>query len=232
MMRSFSHQTFEHFYDDDFGALFRGAEFLDCIFKGCALSTVRTPVLRTRVQDICLKNCAQSGCSIYSAVCEDILVDGFATSGQPFQTWAAAFRHVEFRGNIGDLMLSNVLLAGLGLPSEQGAFDRANSAFYQDVDWALDIRRAEFEDLEIRGVPARLIRRDPETEVIITRERALEGTWTDLKFKSDVTPICIQLFLDRGDADYVFVAAKRNSCFRDRLADVRLLRKAGIAEPD
>jgi hypothetical protein len=129
-------------------------------------------------------------------------------------------------------MTSRLLIPGRCEPHEQRAFDEANAEYYRHVDWALDISEGEFKDLELRGVPARLIRRDPETQVLITRKVALQGPWRDLDFRSNVTPACISLFLGRDEPDYVLVAPKRSRRFRDCVADIELLRKAGIAEPD
>jgi len=47
----------------------------------------------------------------------------------------------------------------------QRIFDEANAEYYSTVDWALDIGRGEFVELDLRSVPAHLVRRDPETEV-------------------------------------------------------------------
>ena len=54
--------------------------------------------------------------------------------------------------------------AGDNLPTQS----IAGQAFYQKIDWALDISRGEFRDLELKGIPARLVRRDPETQLIVT----------------------------------------------------------------
>jgi len=42
-----------------------------------------------------------------------------------------------------------------------------------DLEWAIDISSAKFRLLEITGIPAKCIIRDPRTQKIVTRERAL-----------------------------------------------------------
>src|SRR5262249_52776668 len=110
----------------------------------------------------------------------------------------------------------------------------ANAAYYENVEWALDISGAEFGEMEIRGIPAALIRRDPETQVVITRQNALNCAWRDLPFEETLMSTSIKLFLEFPEwgPSKCLVAPKRHPKFRQYLHDIQLLRKAGIAEPD
>lgn len=88
------------------------------------------------------------------------------------------------------------------------------------------------------GVPGRLIRRDPESQVLITRERALQvatpGWEKQLDPSNKLWPFMVNLFLGDGDPDTVFVAplgaakAKRDPL----LKGLQELRRIGLAEPD
>jgi hypothetical protein len=100
------------------------------------------------------------------------------------------------------------------------------------VDWALDIANAEFEEAEIQAVPARLVRRDSATQVIVTREKAIQGLWRELDLSKTHWDTSIEFFLERGDPDVVLVAPKRNRKYRQLLDGLRALRDAGVAEPD
>ena len=161
-----------------------------------------------------------------------MLVDGFKTNGL-FQTWAAAFKHVTIKGRIGRIMINQAVAAGLAEPAEQQAFDEANASYYAGADWALDITEAEFQELDIRGVPARLVRRDPETSIVITRRKALEGRWEELDFPpSSWCPTAIDMFLEREEPDLVLVAGTRARDFRILLESFQMLREAGIATED
>ncbi len=53
-------------------------------------------------------------------------------------------------------------------------WDIANAEYYQNVDWALDIREATFGSFSITAFFA-LVRRAPETTAVVTREAALQG---------------------------------------------------------
>jgi hypothetical protein len=179
-----------------------------------------------------LISCEQRGSSIWGAILDDVIVDGFSTNGQLFQTWGAVFKHVTLRGKIGRIMISPAVKGGLATPSQQRAFDEANAEFYSGVDWALDIREAEFEEGEFQRVPAHLIRRDPETQVVVKREAAMRGEWRNLDLSKTHWATSIEFFLERGDHDVVLVAPKRNRKFKHLLAGLKMLRDAGVAEPN
>jgi hypothetical protein len=222
----------EDFDDFESGALFQDVEFRRCYFQGCSLSVTRDPSLRSTVRNVRLIDCGQRGCSLDTAVLEDVLVDGFKTNGQLFQTWGAVFNRVVLKGKIDRLMLSSVVSPGLATPAEQRAFDETNAEYYRHVEWALDISQGEFKELDIRGLPGELIRRDPETQVLVTREKALQVKWRSLPFRENVWLIGLNLFLESGVSATVFDAEKRNPKFRNYLADLQLMRAAGLAEPD
>jgi len=236
-MRTFQDKTFEHFDDRNSRASYSGLSFQKCFFRNCVFSVTTRPALRSRACNVEFIDCEQQSCSLWPAIVEDVLIDGFKTHGQLFQTWGAVFKHVVLKGKIDRLMISGAVLPSLLISkkdrqAELAAFAKANIAYYESVDWALDISQGEFKELEIRGIPGRLIRRDPETQILVTRETAMRGEWRKLKFRTNVTSVCFNLFLDRQDTDMLFVAEKRNPHFRDDLADLQLLRKSGIAEPD
>jgi hypothetical protein len=225
-------REFECFYDQDSGAVFSDIEFRRCHFVSSALSITRDPALRSTIRNIKLLNCSQQGCSLDAAIVEDVLVDGFETKGQLFQVWGAVFNRVVLRGNIGRLMISPVVDLMGEHPESQKAFDHANAQYYRNIEWALDISQASFKELDLRCIPARLIRRDPETQVVVTRDKALLGKWRDLPLKEGLWKTSLNLFLEDNSPDIVLVAPKRARKFRDYLADLKTLQATGIAEPN
>ena len=185
------------------------------------------------MRNVRLIGCEVMGCALNAAIVEDVVVDGLETHGDLLQTWGAVFKHVTLRGDIGRIMISPAVATGLAKPHEQRAFDQANAAYYATVDWALDISEARFfGECDIRGIPARLIRRDPETQVVVTREKALSGEWRKVDLSDTWWGGWIELFLRDGDPDVVLVAPKRHPRYRVLLEGLRKLREAGIAEPD
>lgn len=152
----------------------------------------------------------------------------------------AVFKHVTLRGRIGPIILSHLVTPSQRDSTVQRAFAEANAAYYTTVDWALDIREAEFEeDVDLRGIPGHLIRRDPKTQVLVMRAKALEGTWRQLNLEKTYWPAAIEFFLDGGLNSTVLVAPKKitNSIanpwkVQDLIDGLQMLRDVGVAEPD
>lgn len=236
-MQVFENQTFHGFDDRESASVFCDAEFGRCIFDDCAISITHDPRRRSTVRNMRLLNCTANGGRVNRAIIEDVLVENCKWPGL-FQIFGAVFKHVTLRGKFGRLMISNDVLprsdVNPGYEYENvGAFREANAAYYADVDWALDISQGQFQEFCIRGVPGRLIRRDPETQVLVTREKALEGEWRDLEFRDGLCAVSLDLFLQREEEeDTVLIAPKRHRKFPLYLEDLQLLREAGVAEPD
>ncbi|MEW4452015.1 hypothetical protein AB1L30_04955 [Bremerella sp. JC817] len=231
-MKIFENEDLESFQDRDSGAVFADIEFRNCYFRSCIVSVTKDPALRSYVKNVTLRQCSQRGCAIYSGIFENVVVDGLKTNTQLVQVWGAVFKHVVLRGNIDRLMISpNVDVKG-ERPAVQVAFDQANSEYYRHVDWALDISEGAFKDLWIQGVPAHLIRRNPESQVVVTREKAMAGEWRELSLHEQIWSLALRRFLEGKDDAVVLVAPKRHRKFRRYVEDLRTLQQAGVAEPD
>ncbi len=231
MTRIIERQEFHGFYDQNSKRVFSDLEFKYCKFWGSAISITYNPKRRSIVRNVRLIHCEQGGCAVETAIVEDVTVDGLRTHGL-LHTWGAVYKHVVLKGNIDNIMISPVIATGTATPKQQRAFDEANGRYYETVDWALDISEGRFDECEIQRVPARLIRRDPETQVVITREKALMGEWKKLDLSKTYWRTSIEFFLERGDQDLVLVAPKRYSKYQVLLDGLKMLRDAGVAEPD
>jgi hypothetical protein len=231
-IRVFEDREFRRFYDQNSGRTFSNLEFRRCRFVSSRISITRKPRRRSTIRNVKLIQCEVLGCALGTAIVEDVVVDGVKTHGQLFQTWGAVFKRVTLKGNIGRIMISPAVATGMAKPREQLAFDEANAAYYAGVDWALDISEARFEGCDIRRVPAHLIRRDPETQMVITREKALLGEWRRIDLSRTYWDTAIELFLEDGDPDVVLVAPKSHPRYRAYLDGLKKLRDAGVAEPD
>jgi hypothetical protein len=236
-MGLFEGREFHDFDDRDSRAVFSNLEFRRCHFESCTLSITQQPFLRSSVQNVRLIDCSQRGSSLNAAIVQDVLVDGFRTNNQLFQTWGAVFNRVVLRGRIDRLMISNDVLPSVLIDESQRsleieAFRAANAEFYRHVEWALDISQGEFKELDIRNVPTHLIRRDAETQVVVTRERASMGRWKELNLKETLWRTWIHYFLQSDESSTVLVAPKRHAKFRNLLEDLKVLREAGVVEPD
>ena len=205
-------------------AVLSGCWFFACHFGMSA----KSPTQRRTIRDIRLVDCkATNNSALGPAVVEDVDVNGLLTGGL-CTVWGAVFRHVTLRGKCGRFLLN------LPRPSDQREqFMDANRTFYEAVDWALDVSQGEFEELEIRGVPARLIRRDPETQVVVTRAKvkALEQVWRGLDLAGTPWAISLSHLAESPFDDRVLVAPKRGKEFRRWQEGLHLLQRAGVAEP-
>jgi hypothetical protein len=228
-MTKFVRQSFVGMFDRDSGGVLADLEFEACYFEGCGLSITRSPSLRTVVRQTKLLDCEQRGSQVDGCVFDEVLVEDLKTNGL-LQTWAAVFRHVSLRGKIGRVMFSDVVAAGIASREEQREFDRANEEFYAAVDWAIDISEAQFEECDLRGVPARLVRRDPSTQAVVTREAAMAGGWRNVDLSKTYWATAIELFLQSQRADVVLVAPRRHRKFKDLLEGLHRLRECGAAE--
>jgi hypothetical protein len=227
-MRKYEKQPLFGLRDRDSGATYSDLRFVDCTFSNCALSITSDPALRATVRNVELVNVQVHACRIWSVIVDDVQIDGLKTEGL-LQTWGAVFRRTVLRGLIGEVMISHEIRAGLAPPEIQAAFDDANADFYRGVDWALDIREAEFVDCVLRGIPAALVRRDPDTQVVVTRASALDPAWRALELSDTHWATAIETFLESGKADIVLVAGKRHPHFEELRDGLARLRDAGIA---
>jgi hypothetical protein len=231
MRELFSNQQFECIYDRDSGCVFEGYEFCECRFVSSALSITIDPAKRTTIRDVVLQNCEILGCALEAAIIEDVVVDGLKTNGL-FQTWGAVFKHVTLKGKIERVMFSPTVGVTRADRSHQILFDEANGHYYASVDWALNIREALFGECDIRGVPAHLVLRDPETQVVVTRAEAARGAWRKLDLSKTPWPTALEFFLERGERDVVLVAPKRHKKFKQLMEGLKQLRDSGVAEPN
>ena len=235
MTRLFENQTFERFCEDGCGAVYSDFVFRRCTFVNCDVSITDVPQLRSTVRNVQLIDCvrARDPAGLSCPIVEDCLIENLKIE-ELLQTWGAVFKHVTFKGRIGPIMLSNCLCPTFtSTEAMHRIFDEANAQYYSTVDWALDISKAEFtEDCDIRGIPSRLIRRDPETQVVVSREKAMRGDWRKLDLTKTYWAVALDAFLRLGCEDIVLVAPKQAKDFKHLLRGLQSLRKSGVAEPD
>ena len=153
------------------GRVYENVKFVECSFRNCWLSPAVIPRKRTVVRNAHLEGCSQSVCELGTCVLEDVVVNSLRCSSA---LWGGggAFKHVVLRGRIDSFCHRTRVNSYKWTSSIQAAFDQANAEFYTEVDWALDIRDALFRVAEIQGIPAELVRRDTETQVVVKREKA------------------------------------------------------------
>lgn len=201
-------------------------EFFNCEFVGEGLTTYGSASHRSTARNIRLKDCRLNSFFGNGVVFDGVVVDGLRTSRMPVILNGCAFRHVTLAGHLGRFLINRNVTYDDDLRNE--AFHAANAAFYDTVDWALDISNAQAACIEIRGaIPARLIRRNPDDQVAMTRDVALSGEWQHYDPISSFT-IAVSIFLDSSADENVFVAARRSRHFKEEVAFFHRLRDAGL----
>jgi len=237
VMKRIENQTFEHFTDWVSGKVFSDIEFINCSFVGCGFSMIDIVnfddldlvALRSVARNLSFTNCDVRGCYVKPGIVEDVLIDGLKLKNH-VQTAGTVFKHVTIKGMIDLLMLTPYVDFSGRFPNVQGSFDEANREYYKNVDWALDISEAQFKDCDIRAIPSRLIRRDPKTQAILTREKALEGKWKDVDLSGTHWSLSIEWLIEHGYEDKILVAPKKGRNFKVLLEGLYRLRDAGVVD--
>lgn len=233
----FEGEEFFRFQDRDSGALFADLEFRKCLFRSCSVGLTRTfdPKKRTTIQNVRLLDCEAAGCFIGPAILQDVVVDGLKTPKVVIAD-GCVFKHTVIMGRV-DRVIIGPIIPPVGIYEENrakiaGWFEKANAEYYKTVDWALDISEGEFSDFDIRGIPSRLIRRDPFTQAVVKRKKVLDGKWRKLDLSGTWWPVSLEMLGKSNWEDEVLIAPKRHRQFSQALKGIYILRDAGIAEPD
>lgn len=214
--------------------------YADCEFDRCTFNLVpfvyaRRPEDRTVVRNVKLVSCDVQEPMLGTIAVEECTVENLKTHGL-FMIYGAVFKHVVLRGRFGRLMFTEYLPGGGDEEKERvhrkTLFTRADEAYYEHVDWALDIREAEFYECEFRYVPGHLVRRDPETQVLVWRDKLLRQDWNRPEFPPTDWGVNWKLFVESRLSSVVIVAGKRHPKFKHQLEELNQLRELGIAEPD
>ena len=172
-METIEGQTFLMSYDKG-GSHFHDLHLRDCTFDNGALSMVKHPKRMSRVRNLRLSQCSAINSMIRPCVFEDVLVEDLSTN-PILLVWASFFRRVTLRGKIGKINLNLVPEAFCTDAAILDQFAQARAAFYAETDWALDISEAKLLGLRCEGVPLHLIRRDPQTQVILDKQGRYRG---------------------------------------------------------
>jgi hypothetical protein len=233
-MIDFANETFYSKIDRGGIGCIENLRFENCEFNNGGLSLTTSIDARTTVRNVELMNCRLNGCHCGPAIFEDVSVSGLETNDLVL-LWGALFRRVTLRGSLGKFKLNLVVDTVDHSAKIQSPFDQFRERYYSEGVWALDIREAKFKEFEIRGIPSSLVLRNPESQVVVTRERALDEAWRyKVSPSNELWPFMIDMFLSDGEADRVFVVPmnapkKKRDTLMKQLDE---LREAGVTIPD
>ena len=233
-MTIYERTSFTQLFDRDSANLFEDHLFKECVFNNCALSLTKSPQLRSTVRNVRILDCTSLSCDIGPAVFDNVIVAGLRTNDLLI-VWGALFKHVTLSGNCGKLKINKAAHFVDRTAEIQEPFATARDSFYRNVDWALDISEARFQEFDMHGVPARLVRRDATSQAVVTREKAIQQDWRSrISRFNTYWPYVIDMFLESGDSDIVLVApkAKPKQEVMQLVDGLEDLRQAGVAEPN
>ena len=199
----------------------------------CTISGVMPPPEKVggwnRLRDCHATGCGHENASLTGVAIENCEINGLSRAGpNPLFLWACVFNQVRLRGRFTGIKLNPEYSLLGDDPSVQAQWADAMRSYYQSVEWALDIREAEFTSAPtLEAIPGHLIHRDPERQVLVRREALVGRNVRDLPCWP-----ALEWFVGRSPFDSVVVVG---SCARARrqkdLDGLRELRDLGIADP-
>lgn len=212
-------------FDEDGNKAIRGLHLRGCTFERCRLRAAFFSKGARRVSDVTIEAARAKQVSAQRLDLRNVVVDG-CDCDQAVRLENVRFDRVVMRGNVGRWHVSSELST-----PELVAETRA---FYDKVDWALDIREARFTDAIFRGIPVEKIRRDPTRHFVLRKDklRADDG-WRKLS-KSIQNRVPFWLGLrsstsERTDTE-LLVANDHAPTFELELERYRALRDAGYSD--
>lgn len=221
--------VFRNLVDRDSGRVIQNLDLQRCSFINCRLSSGLDPKKRTTVRRLHLWHCRvqQRFTMVGAPIVDDVTVEDLRCGAVLF-FWGAAFRRVTLKGHMPPMIFHERTVGNI-VPAECAErFLAANRDFYAAVDWALDIRDAQFADVRFSSIPGQLIRKSAATQLMVSRSKLLTHDWNKLPLPS-ITRVSIKNCLQSHYEYQVIVAGERSSTFSAQLEGLEILRQEGFA---
>jgi hypothetical protein len=175
------------------------------------------------VERLTFEDCTVQNRGIGQVICREVMVRNVKRS-PTFILRNSMFDRVTFEGELGAWFF-------MWLDDKLSEADVARvTRFYEEVPFAIDIRKARFRSITLRGIPGDKILRDPANSVLV-RRRTLEASdaW---RGAPGVWPKLFGLFLTSRPAfaSTVYAAGLLSKDLEKELAGLDALRRAGLAE--
>jgi hypothetical protein len=198
-------------------------EFNRCWFTGGVLSQDDDPECDFVVEDVKVSRCKSGPFECHGVRFVDVAVEN-PTNRPRLNPLGCLFQHVTIHGTFGTVRIEPSNSRGPSLPDD---FAEAAKKFYEGVDWALDISDAKINDCVLTYVPGHLVRRDPETQLLIHKDRVRDVDPESLPFPARFAA----WHALRSPFDTVVaVASLPSKDFARELSELEELRRRGIAE--
>ncbi|WP_158226878.1 hypothetical protein [Amycolatopsis vastitatis] len=202
------------------GISVRGGELFDCV-----IVQVDDPAYPIRIVDSEIAGTRLVNSAAFGVRFEDVTVTDCPTPADPVFLDGCLFRHLVLRGRLGSWLFREMPKS---IPDDlRKAFAEAEQRFYAEGEYALDITEAVFESASMFSLPGDLVRRDPETQFLVRKER-LAGA--DLSMLPRATQRRLKRAARSPFDSTVLVVGRDEPDFKESLASHRQLVDLGIAE--
>ena len=209
--------------------------FKSCNFYHCNLSdTIISPTEASLMKDCIFENCTiNENCNVGNGILQNVKFYNFRTKFDLVFA-GALFNKVSFSGQCGKLSLSShtsqrTINNGKILTEEQiSNLNKAADLFYKNIEWALDISEAEFEELRVfDNIPVELIKINCYSQVIVRKANI------DMQ-KLESNPHIIDAhkhFIMQSKRDCILsVATINNKYEKEELESLKVLKGEGLVQ--
>lgn len=177
--------------------------FQRCTFEACSISVVRDATTRLIVSDGEIIDCKIRGGGLRGIHLRDITARNLRFFSAP-QILGCVFEHVTLGGKMNQLIINGELPT----VDDPDLFEESARAAYRTIDWAIDISELDCPDLSVRGIPGRLIKRDRQRQLVVTREQALAAPWQEADLRDTNFAAAIDQMLEQGWPEIVLSASR------------------------
>ncbi|MFH7595278.1 hypothetical protein WDV06_09265 [Streptomyces racemochromogenes] len=201
---------------------YQSTRIAGCKFSACHLAQFDDPEFNLVIKDAAIENCGFDRCSIQGVMFDNVVIEGMRFK-QLHRVYGCVFRNVRFLGKVGPVI---VMGPHASLARREKMADGIIRK-YREIDWAVDISEAIFSDADFHYVPGHLIRRDPETQILLHREKFVDIPASDF-------PPYARIWVSRFEVSpfdsLVAVAPKASRKFADYMRDLVWMRENDLAE--
>ena len=174
---------------------------------------------------------------------ENVIFDNIKIPGDLLRISGTIFNQVVLKGNFDRVILGSGHF-GMVYVDKEGDIEHLNefqlNTFnhyvddeYKNIEWALDICQGKFRECEIHNVPVHLIKRNPETQMLLKYEKVKNSNWeTNSRIQNSYAKyFCGRVM--KTENDRVIIAPVRNKKdFAIEMEAIKILREEGVAELD
>ena len=202
-------------------------------FQGCSLNSRQLGTKRLIVRDALLSNCKFRGCQVRGVALDGITLISPDIDQTSFIS-GVAMRRVRLEGDVGDVFINGGRFGpniNLSTKQRNRELNLDNEKFYEDVDWALDIGNVQSGNVDIREVPAELIRIDPFTQAVATCSRLRSFDIDQANISSENIRLALWLTKQMKLASKTITLDVSSKEFESDKLCIHDLRESGVLEP-